>query len=61
MDSITERIRDHPSECIFGIYNGETFVQPLSNFSIKLLCEVRGGLESGFVCDVTLFNGVHQG
>jgi len=54
------RIRDHPSENVFGVFNGDTFVQPLSNFTISFLCEVRAGSESGFLCDVILFNGVHQ-
>jgi hypothetical protein len=51
------RIRDSSSENVFGIYNGDVFVQPLSNFTIQYIFEVRAAAESGFICRVTLFNG----
>ena len=43
--------------CVFGVYNGEVFVQPLSNFTIQYIFEVRAAAKSGFICRVTLFNG----
>ena len=40
----------------FGIVSLKGF-HPLSNFSLTYKCEVRAGRESGFVCNITLFNG----
>ena len=57
----TSRIRDNSVENIFGVYNGDVFLQPLSNFRMQYVCEVRAAAESGFVCRITLFNGDDQG
>ena len=55
------RVRDNPTENVFGVYNADVFLQPLSNFTIQYVFEVRAGGESGFICRVTLFNGDNQG
>ena len=55
------RIRDNSVENVFGIYNGDVFVQQLSNFTIQYLFEVRAAAESGFICRVIIFNGDDQG
>ena len=55
------RIRDNSAENVFGLYNGDVFLQPLSNFTIQYVFEVRAAPESGFVCRVRLFNGDDQG
>ena len=47
------RIRDSSSENVFGIYNGDVFVQPLSNFTIQYIFEVESCSRIWF----TLFNG----
>ena len=57
----TLRIRDNPEDNVFGLFNGDVFLQPLSNFTIRYIFEVRAAADSGFICKVTLFNGDDQG
>ena len=57
----TLRIRDNPEDNVFGVFNGDVFLQPLSNFTIRYIFEVRAAADSGFICKVTLFNGDDQG
>ena len=44
------------SQHAFGIRSGDEFIT-LSNFTLEYVCEVRAGVDSGFIVDVTLSNG----
>ena len=50
-------IADAPSEHVnrFGIVTEHDF-EPISNFKIDIVCEVKAGKKSGFLCTVTVHN-----
>ena len=48
------------SQHAFGICSGDEFIT-LSNFTLEYVCEVRAGVDSGFIVDVTLSNGRNLG
>lgn len=48
------------SQHAFGIRSGDEFIT-LSNFTLEYVCEVREGVDSGFIVDVTLSNGRNLG
>lgn len=51
--TVADASEDHINR--FGVITENDF-EPLSNFKIDILFEVKAGKESGFLCEVTIHN-----
>ena len=51
-------IVDVPDESVnrFGVVTGYDDFDPISNFKIDIVVEVKAGKESGFLCEVAIHN-----
>lgn len=56
MASRFSRIAEKDNRMVICI-DEDQYTKPVSNFVIDIVCEVEAGSKSGFLCDVTYYNG----
>ena len=61
MASRFSRIGEKDNRIVLWVDEDQCNGKPVSNFVIDLICEVEAGVKSGFLCEVTYFNGENLG
>ena len=60
-DTVTLDIDVVERENRFGIASGRGGFRALSNFKLDIITEVKAGEFSGYICNITLYNGLEIG
>lgn len=61
MASRFSRIAEKDNRMVLYLDEADQYTRPVSNFVIDITCEVEAGAKSGFLCDVTYYNGDNLG